>query len=209
MQLLYQEPQCHSTSIYRGPNVNNPPQITLYHLKCENITLVPRLWSGTGSRPKTLLSIDRRSWHRSSLSSAPSSSSSTFTVSNLCVKPTSFFNLFTRRTIFLKPNFNFDVFSASARLVFEEGYTVSTVLDGNKLNVNPYFILPRSDSSDFLVLDSEHSAFFTVAFTPSQGTHVNKALLFLNFCFGMIFVGFALIYFGLTICLEERSPIKK
>ncbi|KAG5522259.1 hypothetical protein RHGRI_034442 [Rhododendron griersonianum] len=47
-------------------------------------------------------------------------------------------------------------FHASARLVFEEGYTVSTVLDGNKLNVNPHFILPRSDSSDFLVLDSEH-----------------------------------------------------
>ncbi|KAE9454087.1 hypothetical protein C3L33_14019, partial [Rhododendron williamsianum] len=47
---------------------------------------------------------------------------------------------------------------ASARLVFEEGYTVSTVLDGNKLNVNPHFILPRSDSSDFLVLDSEHKS---------------------------------------------------
>lgn len=178
MQLLNQEPQCHSTSIYRGPNVNNPPQITLYHLKCENITLVPRLWlwSGTDSRPKTLLSIDRRSWqwHRSSLSSAPSSSSSTYTVSYLCVKPTSFFNLFTRRTIFLKPNFNFDVFSASARLVFEEGYTVSTVLDGNKVDVNPHFVLPRSASSDLIVLDSERSAFFTVSFTPSQGTHIHK-----------------------------------
>ncbi|KAI8528346.1 hypothetical protein RHMOL_Rhmol12G0142600 [Rhododendron molle] len=47
---------------------------------------------------------------------------------------------------------------ASARLVFEEGYTVSTVLDGNKLNINPHFILPRSDSSDLLVLDSEHKS---------------------------------------------------
>ncbi|KAF7123620.1 hypothetical protein RHSIM_Rhsim12G0122100 [Rhododendron simsii] len=78
------------------------------------------------------------------------------------------------RTIFLKPNFNFDVFSASARLVFEEGYTVSTVLDGNKLKLNPHFILPRFDSSDFLVLDSEHSAFFTVAFTPSQESEIKR-----------------------------------
>ncbi|XP_058194170.1 uncharacterized protein LOC131310921 isoform X2 [Rhododendron vialii] len=63
---------------------------------------------------------------------------------------------------------------ASARLVFEEGYTVSTVLDGNKLNVNPHFILPRSDSSDFIVLDSEKSTFFTVTFTPSQESEIKR-----------------------------------
>lgn len=37
--------------------------------------------------------LSRRSWHHSSLSSVPSSSSSTFTVSNLRSKPTSFFQL--------------------------------------------------------------------------------------------------------------------
>ncbi|KAL6983627.1 hypothetical protein U1Q18_017009 [Sarracenia purpurea var. burkii] len=56
----------------------------------------------------------------------------------------------------------------SADIVFEDGYTVSTVLDGHKLNINPHSILPQVGSSDLVILDSSDSAFFTVSFTASQ-----------------------------------------
>ncbi|CAH2041003.1 unnamed protein product [Thlaspi arvense] len=59
--------------------------------------------------------------------------------------------------------------SAYAEPVYEDGYSVSTVLDGNALEINPHFILPRFQSSDFIVLDSQNSAFYTVSFSPSQG----------------------------------------
>ncbi|GFY91022.1 NHL domain-containing protein [Actinidia rufa] len=58
---------------------------------------------------------------------------------------------------------NFGLFSVCAELVLEEGYTVSTVLDGNKLEINPHSILPLFGASDLILLDSEHSAFFTVS----------------------------------------------
>ncbi|GFY88308.1 NHL domain-containing protein [Actinidia rufa] len=51
-----------------------------------------------------------------------------------------------------------------AELVLEEGYSVSTVLDGNKLEINPHSILPLFGASNLVLLDSEHSAFFTVSF---------------------------------------------
>jgi hypothetical protein len=62
----------------------------------------------------------------------------------------------------------------SARLVYEDGYTVSTVIDGNKLKVNPHSVLPSFGSSDLIVLDSTQSALFTVALFPSQDSEIKR-----------------------------------
>ncbi|KAM7461241.1 hypothetical protein LguiA_029362 [Lonicera macranthoides] len=62
----------------------------------------------------------------------------------------------------------------SAIIVFEEGYTVSTVLDGNKLDINPYSILPRYGSSDLVVLDSAGSSFYTLSFSKSQESEIKR-----------------------------------
>ncbi|ONI30534.1 hypothetical protein PRUPE_1G256400 [Prunus persica] len=56
-----------------------------------------------------------------------------------------------------------------ADLVLEDGYTVTTVIDGHKLGINPYSVLPRPGSSDLLVLDSSGSAVYTVPF-PIPGS---------------------------------------
>ncbi|KAL0357950.1 UNVERIFIED_CONTAM: hypothetical protein Scaly_1480700 [Sesamum calycinum] len=58
------------------------------------------------------------------------------------------------------------VVAAGGELVYEDGYTVSTVLDGDKSNlkVNPYSILHQSTPSDlFVLLDSAASTFYTVS----------------------------------------------
>ena len=55
-------------------------------------------------------------------------------------------------------------------LVYEEGYTVTTLLDGNKRGINPYSVLPSdTTSSDLIVLDSSGSAFYTLSFRDSRG----------------------------------------
>ncbi|KAM7484257.1 hypothetical protein LguiA_000266 [Lonicera macranthoides] len=59
-------------------------------------------------------------------------------------------------------------------LIFEEGYTVSTVIDGNKLGINPYSILPRYGSSDLIVLDSAGSSFYTLSFSKSQESEIKR-----------------------------------
>ncbi|XP_038712974.1 uncharacterized protein LOC120006921 isoform X2 [Tripterygium wilfordii] len=65
--------------------------------------------------------------------------------------------------------------SVPAKLLLEEGYTVTTVMNGHKLNINPYAILPRPGSSDFLVLDSSGSSIYTVSFQSSpDGVVVNR-----------------------------------
>ncbi|KAH7867273.1 hypothetical protein Vadar_031176 [Vaccinium darrowii] len=62
----------------------------------------------------------------------------------------------------------------STCLVFEDGYTVSIVFDGNDLNMNPRSILPLFGSSDFMVLDTSQSVFFTVSFLPSQDCEIKR-----------------------------------
>ncbi|KAM1521290.1 hypothetical protein ACFX15_011162 [Malus domestica] len=57
----------------------------------------------------------------------------------------------------------------SADVVLEDGYTVTTVIDGHKLGVNPYAVLASPGSSDLLVLDSSGSAFYAVPF-PTPGS---------------------------------------
>ncbi|KAL3501215.1 hypothetical protein ACH5RR_035664 [Cinchona calisaya] len=55
------------------------------------------------------------------------------------------------------------------QLLLEEGYTVSTILDGNKLHINPHSILPQFGSSDLIILDSTSSTFYTLSFPNPQG----------------------------------------
>ncbi|XP_050375025.1 uncharacterized protein LOC126792633 isoform X2 [Argentina anserina] len=55
-----------------------------------------------------------------------------------------------------------------AGVVMGEGYTVTTVIDGHKLGINPYSVLARPGSSDVLVLDSSGSAFYTVSVPLSK-----------------------------------------
>ncbi|XP_059656032.1 uncharacterized protein LOC132303028 isoform X3 [Cornus florida] len=70
--------------------------------------------------------------------------------------------------------FNLASLLVSADLVFEEGYSVTTVLDGNKLRINPHSVLPRPGSSDLIVLDSSGSAFYTVSFPSSQESVIKR-----------------------------------
>lgn len=61
----------------------------------------------------------------------------------------------------------------AGKIELEEGYTVSTVLDGNKHGLNPHSVLPLSfsSSSHLFLLDSAASAFYTLSFptSPHQG----------------------------------------
>lgn len=56
---------------------------------------------------------------------------------------------------------------AFAEIVYEDGYSVSTLLDGNKLQIYPYSVLPKPGSSDLLLLDSTHSTVYTVSIPES------------------------------------------
>ncbi|KAL7091629.1 hypothetical protein ACP275_12G117300 [Erythranthe tilingii] len=67
----------------------------------------------------------------------------------------------------------------SGGVVFEDGYTVSTVLDGDKSNVkvNPHSILHQSPPSDmFVLLDSVASTFYTVSLPTTSNDTVIKSL---------------------------------
>lgn len=62
----------------------------------------------------------------------------------------------------------------SADVVLEDGYTVRTVFDGHKLEINPHSILPRYGSSDFIILDSSKSVFYTVSSPLSQESEIKR-----------------------------------
>ncbi|CAK8561639.1 unnamed protein product [Lathyrus sativus] len=53
-------------------------------------------------------------------------------------------------------------------VISEDGYTVSTVLEGHKLHINPFSVLQRPHSSDLIILDSSNSTFYTVPLPISQ-----------------------------------------
>lgn len=64
--------------------------------------------------------------------------------------------------------------------VYEEGYTVTTLLDGNKRGINPYSVLPSyTTSSDLIVLDSSASSLYTLSFRDSQGTVTDHVFIIL------------------------------
>ncbi|XP_075658346.1 uncharacterized protein LOC142628191 isoform X1 [Castanea sativa] len=54
----------------------------------------------------------------------------------------------------------------------EEGYTVTTLIDGHKLGINPRSILPKPGSSDLLLLDSVSSIVYTLSFPTSKESKV-------------------------------------
>ncbi|KAJ8758954.1 hypothetical protein K2173_003192 [Erythroxylum novogranatense] len=66
--------------------------------------------------------------------------------------------------------------TAKPKVVMEEGYMVTTLIDGHKLKINPHEVLSRPGTSDLLILDSSGSAFYTVSFPISQGAAVNRFL---------------------------------
>jgi hypothetical protein len=66
------------------------------------------------------------------------------------------------------------LFHVSANSIIEDGYTVKTVINGHKVNINPHSVLPLSGSSDFVVLDSVNSSFYTISSPISQGSVVKK-----------------------------------
>ncbi|XP_062110263.1 uncharacterized protein LOC133822071 isoform X2 [Humulus lupulus] len=59
-------------------------------------------------------------------------------------------------------------------VVIEDGYTVKTVIDGHKLGMSPYSIILRPGSSDFVVLDSTGSSFYSVPFPMSKDNVVKR-----------------------------------
>lgn len=67
--------------------------------------------------------------------------------------------------------------SSSSELVLEDGYTVSTLLDANKLenNIHPFSLLPRpGQEDDLFLLDSASSSFYTLFFPISQDSAVDR-----------------------------------
>lgn len=58
--------------------------------------------------------------------------------------------------------------------MLEDGYMVTTVLDGHKLNINPHAVQLRS--SEIVVLDSSRSVFYTLPFPISQASVMVKRL---------------------------------
>lgn len=63
---------------------------------------------------------------------------------------------------------------ASSDLVLEDGYEVTTVIDGHKLKINPHSVLLRPGSSDLIVLDSSRSLIYTVSFPLSNESLVKR-----------------------------------
>ncbi|KAK9117077.1 hypothetical protein Sjap_016024 [Stephania japonica] len=66
------------------------------------------------------------------------------------------------------------VSSSSSNLLIEDGYTVSTVFDGNNFKppINPSSLLPRT--RDFVLLDLPSSVFFSISSPISQDSVVNR-----------------------------------
>eukprot|EP00268_Persea_americana_P014710 TRINITY_DN1659_c0_g1_i2.p1 TRINITY_DN1659_c0_g1~~TRINITY_DN1659_c0_g1_i2.p1 ORF type:complete len:373 (+),score=37.04 TRINITY_DN1659_c0_g1_i2:104-1120(+) len=67
--------------------------------------------------------------------------------------------------------------SSSSKLVLEDGYTVSTLLDANKLKypIHPFSLLPRpGQEDDLFLLDSASSSFYTLSFPISKDSAVDR-----------------------------------
>ncbi|KAK7348701.1 hypothetical protein VNO80_23321 [Phaseolus coccineus] len=66
-------------------------------------------------------------------------------------------------TLFLLPHVK-----AREVVIAEDGYTVTTIFDGNKPYMVPYIVLQRPFSSDLVLLDSVNSTFYKAQFPISQ-----------------------------------------
>lgn len=69
---------------------------------------------------------------------------------------------------------NLLIFHGLSKVIYEEGYTVTTVFDGNKLKINPHSVAPRPGFNDLLLLDSSNSLFYTLSLPLSQESSVKK-----------------------------------
>ncbi|WMV28690.1 hypothetical protein MTR67_022075 [Solanum verrucosum] len=59
--------------------------------------------------------------------------------------------------------FNISLTPVLGQVIFEDCYSVSTVIDGNKIKINPYSIIPVSGDTHFIILDSSASTFYTLS----------------------------------------------
>ncbi|XP_010498896.1 PREDICTED: uncharacterized protein LOC104776509 isoform X1 [Camelina sativa] len=62
----------------------------------------------------------------------------------------------------------------SGKIVLEDGYEVTTVVDGHKSGLNPYTIHALPGSSNLIVLDSSGSTFYTTSFPLSVDNVINR-----------------------------------
>lgn len=95
------------------------------------------------------------------------------------------------------------IYSVSATIVLEDGYTVATIFNGNKLNINPHSVLPLPGSSDLIILDTANSVFYTIQFPISQGT-----IFFFLFAWVLKLASFPLLN-GYFRCVFADSVVKK
>ncbi|EFH69571.1 NHL repeat-containing protein [Arabidopsis lyrata subsp. lyrata] len=71
--------------------------------------------------------------------------------------------------------FLFVVFNlVSGKIVLEDGYEVTTVVDGHKSGLNPYTIHALPGSSNLIVLDSSGSTFYTTSFPLSFDSVIHR-----------------------------------
>ncbi|OMO78173.1 hypothetical protein CCACVL1_14606 [Corchorus capsularis] len=61
-----------------------------------------------------------------------------------------------------------------SEIILEEGYTVTTVIDGHKVNINPYAVIAPPGSSDLLLLDSSNSHLYTLSFPLSSESQLKR-----------------------------------
>ncbi|KAJ4838750.1 hypothetical protein Tsubulata_029160 [Turnera subulata] len=76
--------------------------------------------------------------------------------------------------LFLLPDLPSSYGAASSQPILEDGYTVTTVINGHKLGINPHALLPLPGSSDFILLDSVNSVFYTLPFPSSPEVAVKR-----------------------------------
>lgn len=69
---------------------------------------------------------------------------------------------------------NLLIFHGFSEVIYEDGYTVTTVFDGNKLNINPHSIASYKGSHDLFLLDSSNSVFYTLSLPLSQESLVKR-----------------------------------
>lgn len=59
-------------------------------------------------------------------------------------------------------------------VIFEDGYSVNTVIDGDKIKINPHSIIPVSGDTHFIILDSIASTFYTLSYNKGSDISVTK-----------------------------------
>ncbi|XP_060214332.1 uncharacterized protein LOC132641377 isoform X2 [Lycium barbarum] len=70
---------------------------------------------------------------------------------------------------------NISFTSVVGEVIFEDGYSVSTVIDGHKLNINPHSIIPVSGGeANLIILDTSASTFYTLSYNKGSDFSITK-----------------------------------